>query len=334
MAPAVSSWEAKSVDLSRTCGHLGGRGACHKWQDDERGGFGVDLGREMEVGGGRVSVQTVKDGRQIGFEMWISGTRDFSRGQGREIGDGVRCEVAPGELDEPHWPQNSRKPQTSQHRDPQNHRNLAPEFQLNTQLTGETGASHYRAGGVLEGVLMTCGEGGTGTSGRFIHVIAWAGAGEEISVDFRVYPPSPVIRQIFDGVFPRIVVLDGGDNNRVSVASAKCQEGGGEDATCGRRDDDEEVMMDNGDHEAALADQLLLSECKSIITTRESTLGFVAHASADKPFWQVSPDRDECEWIGDGQAGLYMDRIHDEWPWSGSKFKVRIQIVRCWSVRA
>jgi hypothetical protein len=59
-------------------------------------------------------VQTVEDGSEIGFEMWVSGTRDFARGQGNEkMGEGVRCEAAPGEWDEPCWPQTSPKTQTS-----------------------------------------------------------------------------------------------------------------------------------------------------------------------------------------------------------------------------
>ena len=41
--------------------------------------------------------------------------------------------------------------------------------------------------------------------------------------------------------------------------------------------------MDAGDHETALADQLVLAHCDHIITTRESTMGFVAHASVYKP---------------------------------------------------
>jgi hypothetical protein len=48
-----------------------------------------------------------------------------------------------------------------------------------------------------------------------------------------------------------------------------------------------DTIMDGGDHETAYADQLLLASCDHILTTKESTLGFVAHASVLKPTFQV-----------------------------------------------
>lgn len=82
-------------------------------------------------------------------------------------------------------------------------------------------------------------------------------------------------------------------------------------------------IMDGGDHEAALADQRLLSKCDHIVTTRESTLGWVAHASVCKPSFQVSPHSSTCEFIPHSQSGLVQrkDLIHDEWPWSRHKYE-------------
>jgi len=84
-----------------------------------------------------------------------------------------------------------------------------------------------------------------------------------------------------------------------------------------------DVLMDAGDHETALADQILLSKCDHIITTRESTLGFVAHASVCKPSFQVSTFEEYCRFIPSTQAGLVQakDFIHDEWPWSDHKYE-------------
>ena len=46
-----------------------------------------------------------------------------------------------------------------------------------------------------------------------------------------------------------------------------------------------ERVMDAGDHETALADQMVLSHCDYIVSTRESTMGFVAHAATYKVFF-------------------------------------------------
>ena len=63
-------------------------------------------------------------------------------------------------------------------------------------------------------------------------------------------------------------------------------------------------MMDAGDHETALADQELLSYADYIVTTRESTLGFVAHASVYKGALQVSPYQDTCRYVAHSQTGI------------------------------
>ncbi|KAJ1480258.1 hypothetical protein T484DRAFT_1901378 [Baffinella frigidus] len=84
-----------------------------------------------------------------------------------------------------------------------------------------------------------------------------------------------------------------------------------------------DVIMDGGDHETAVADQLLLASCDHIVTTKESTLGYVAHASVLKPTFQVSTHDAECVAVPHSQSGLVQDdeRIHDEWPWSRGKFR-------------
>ena len=64
------------------------------------------------------------------------------------------------------------------------------------------------------------------------------------------------------------------------------------------------TVMDAGDHETALADQQVLSQCDYIVTTRESTMGFVAHASVYKPAFQVSPYEETCRFIPHSQTGL------------------------------
>jgi hypothetical protein len=46
-----------------------------------------------------------------------------------------------------------------------------------------------------------------------------------------------------------------------------------------------ERVMDAGDHETALADQMVLSHCDYIVSTRESTMGFVAHAATYKVYF-------------------------------------------------
>mmetsp|Transcript_36630 Transcript_36630/g.114356 ORF Transcript_36630/g.114356 Transcript_36630/m.114356 type:complete len:451 (-) Transcript_36630:47-1399(-) len=137
------------------------------------------------------------------------------------------------------------------------------------------------------------------TSAKYIFVVM-PGENRILTIcEVEVYESSEVTRSLSKGLLPRVVHLEPD-----------------EDIIEGDR------IMDGGDHETAIADQTLLSLCNYILVTRESTMGFVAHSSVYKHFFQVSPYEDQCRFFPNSQSGLVQEaaRIHDEWPWSAHKF--------------
>ena len=155
-----------------------------------------------------------------------------------------------------------------------------------------------------DSAIVWCGDGGdraeTSPKGRYVFVVL-PGDGKILTIcEAEVYGRSSLSDSVAAGRIPRVQFLEPDD-----------------EVVTGER------VMDAGDHETALADQLVLSQTDYIVTTRESTMGFVAHASVYKPFFQVSPYEETCRLVQPSQAGLVQDaaRIHDEWPWSQHKYK-------------